>query len=120
MHSIKITSRYDLGFGATICRWPTTFFVCTPVASLWQAMCVGHPHECADGATLLVPLLRSKNATGNITLLRTVAGPGGTGYDRCLHVSIVVRIVHKRGIEFVVIVAVDVVAAQGAAHARAK
>ena len=63
------------------------------------------------------------NATDNIALLRTLAGAGGTGYDRCLHVSTVLRIVRKRGIEFVVIVAVDVVVAQGAArppHARAK
>ena len=60
------------------------------------------------------------NARQSNTFLQTLAGPDGTGYDRCLHVSIVVRTVHKRGIEFVVIVAVDVVAAQGAAHARAK
>ena len=51
------------------------------------------------------------NATENITLLRTLAGPGGTGYDRCLHVSIVARIVRRRGIKFVVIVAVDAVVA---------
>ena len=38
------------------------------------------------------------NATDNITLLRTLAGAGGTGYDRSLHVSIVVRIVRRRGI----------------------
>ena len=49
------------------------------------------------------------NATENKTLLRTLAGPGGTGYDRCSHVSIVARIVRRRGIKFVVIVAVDVV-----------
>eukprot|EP00964_Phaeocystis_antarctica_P029236 scaffold16485_cov65-Phaeocystis_antarctica.AAC.3 len=36
------------------------------------------------------------NARDNITLLRTLAGPDGTGYDRCLHVSIVVRIVRRR------------------------
>ena len=37
------------------------------------------------------------NATENIPLLRTLAGPGGTGYDRCLHVSIVVRCRCRRG-----------------------
>ena len=51
------------------------------------------------------------NATEHITLLRTLAGPDGTGYDGCLHVSIVVRIVRRRGIKFVVvIVAVDAAA----------
>eukprot|EP00964_Phaeocystis_antarctica_P103057 scaffold68357_cov65-Phaeocystis_antarctica.AAC.1 len=29
------------------------------------------------------------NARDNITLLRTLAGPDGTGYDRCLHVVVV-------------------------------
>ena len=60
----------------------------------------------------LLPLLRSKRYE-NKPLLRTLAGPGGTGYDRCLHVSIVARIVRRREIKFVVIVAVDVVVAQG-------
>ena len=46
------------------------------------------------------------NATEHITLLRTLAGPDGTGYDRCLHVSIVVRIVRRRGIKFVVVIVV--------------
>ena len=32
-YSIKKLTRYSLGLGATICRWPTTFFVCTPVAT---------------------------------------------------------------------------------------
>ena len=32
------------------------------------------------------------NATENKTLLRTLADPGGTGYDRCLHASIVARL----------------------------
>ena len=31
------------------------------------------------------------NATENKTLLRTLADPGGTGYDRCLHASIDAR-----------------------------
>ena len=30
---LKKLTRYSLGLGATICRWPTTFFVCTPVAT---------------------------------------------------------------------------------------
>ena len=36
------------------------------------------------------------NATENKTLLRTLVGPGGTGYDRCLHVSIVARMLFCR------------------------
>ena len=63
------------------------------------------------------------NARDNITLLRTLAGPDGTGYDRCLHVSIVVRIVRRRGIKFVVVIVAVHVVAQGAAvpaHAPAR
>ena len=41
---------------------------------------------------LFLFLYYGANATENITLLRTLAGPGGTGYGRCLHVSIVARI----------------------------
>jgi hypothetical protein len=32
-YSIRIIPRYNLGLGDTICRWATTFFVCTPVAT---------------------------------------------------------------------------------------
>ena len=43
------------------------------------------------GLPLLFYLYYGANARDNITLLRTLAGPDGTGYDRCLHVSIVVK-----------------------------
>ena len=87
-------------------------FSLPPTASAWDS---SRPWSCASRSpqdnkrSELLSLLRSKRyAYGNITLLRTLAGPGRTGYDRCLHVSIVARIVRRRGIEFVVIVAVEV------------
>ena len=84
-------------------------------------MCMCMCMSCSCSCSCSCYLYYGANATENITLLRTLAGPGGTGYDRCLHVSIVARIVRRRGIKFVVIVAVEFVVAQGAAApARAR